>query len=43
MHNPPDHAASLHIAKKLGFGEFSASDYTGKPIIVPERLHPPGC
>jgi RimJ/RimL family protein N-acetyltransferase len=33
----PDHAASLHIAMKLGFREFSTSDYTGKPIAVLER------
>jgi RimJ/RimL family protein N-acetyltransferase len=36
----PEHAASLHIAKKLGFKAFSTSDYGGEPIILLERPRP---
>ena len=34
----PDHAASLHIAKKLGFEAFSTSYYDGEPRIRLERF-----
>jgi RimJ/RimL family protein N-acetyltransferase len=34
----PDHAASLHVAKKLGFSAFAASDYAGVPVVLLERL-----
>jgi RimJ/RimL family protein N-acetyltransferase len=30
----PDHAASLHIAKKIGFNAFATSDYNGEPITL---------
>jgi RimJ/RimL family protein N-acetyltransferase len=33
----PDHAASLHIARKLGFSAFATSDYAGEPIVLLER------
>lgn len=33
----PDHAASLHIARKLGFTEFANSDYHGAPKLLLER------
>ncbi len=36
----PDHAASLHIARKLGFGVFATSDYNGSPTLLFERLRP---
>lgn len=34
----PNHAASLHIAKKLGFKTFSTSDYNGELIVLLERF-----
>lgn len=34
----PDHAASLHIARKLGFNAFSKSDYNGVPIVLLGRF-----
>lgn len=33
----PDHAASLHVAGKLGFTEFGRSTYHGSPIVLLER------
>jgi RimJ/RimL family protein N-acetyltransferase len=34
----PEHAASLHVAAKLGFREFARSSYHGRPVVVLERL-----
>jgi RimJ/RimL family protein N-acetyltransferase len=36
----PDHAASLHIARKLGFEPFGTSDYNGDTVILLERFRP---
>lgn len=33
----PDHAASLHVAGKLGFAEFARSTYNGNPVVLLER------
>jgi RimJ/RimL family protein N-acetyltransferase len=33
----PDHAASLHVAGKLGFAEFARSVYNGHPVVLMER------
>jgi RimJ/RimL family protein N-acetyltransferase len=32
-----DHAASLHVAGKLGFREFARTTYNGKPVRLLER------
>jgi RimJ/RimL family protein N-acetyltransferase len=32
-----DHAASLHLAGKLGFAEFARSEYGGHPVVLLER------
>jgi RimJ/RimL family protein N-acetyltransferase len=34
----PEHAASLHVAAKLGFREFARSSYHGRPVVLLERL-----
>lgn len=34
----PDHAASLHIAGKLGFVPFARADYAGAPTLLLERV-----
>ena len=34
------HAASLHVAGKLGFAEFARSTYNGKPMVLLERSRP---
>jgi RimJ/RimL family protein N-acetyltransferase len=33
----PDHAASLHVAAKLGFAEFARTVYNGSPVVLMER------
>ena len=33
----PDHAASLHVAGKLGFREFARTSYKGGPMVLLER------
>lgn len=33
----PEHAASLHIAGKLGFVAFAHSVYNGRPVVLLER------
>jgi len=33
----PEHFASLHIASKLGFSEFTRANYNGGPIVLLER------
>ena len=33
----PGHAASLHVAGKLGFVEFARGGYGGKPVVLLER------
>ena len=33
----PDHAASLHLAGKLGFTEFARSTYNKQPVVLLER------
>ncbi len=33
----PDHAASLHIASKLGFVEYARANYNGDAIVLLER------
>jgi RimJ/RimL family protein N-acetyltransferase len=33
----PDHSASLHIASKLGFVEFSRANYNGGIVVLLER------
>lgn len=33
----PDHGASLHVARKLGFAEFTRSSYNGQPVVLLER------
>ena len=38
----PDHAASLHVADKLGFAEFARTSYSGQPIVLLERLRKAG-
>jgi RimJ/RimL family protein N-acetyltransferase len=34
----PDNAASLRVARKLGFGEIARSTYHDSPVVVLERL-----
>ena len=34
----PDHAASLHVAGKLGFLRFAEADYHGSPMLILERV-----
>jgi len=36
----PDHAASLHVARKLGFAEFTRGSYNGHPMVLLERPRP---
>ncbi len=36
----PDHAASLHVAAKLGFRAFARCDYLGAPMVLLERGGP---
>lgn len=38
----PGHAASLHVAGKLGFRLFDRSIYNGKAVMLLERQHAPG-
>lgn len=33
----PDHAASLHVAGKLGFTRFAHGLYGGRPVVLLER------
>lgn len=33
----PDHAASLHVAGKLGFVAFASAAYHGRPVVLLER------
>ncbi|WP_029355487.1 GNAT family N-acetyltransferase [Bosea sp. 117] len=33
----PNHAASLHVARKLGFAVFAEGLYNGKPMVLLER------
>ena len=33
----PDHSASLHVAGKLGFAEFTRGSYNGQPVVLLER------
>lgn len=33
----PDHAASLHVAGKLGFTRFADGSYSGHPVVLLER------
>ena len=36
-----DHAASLHVARKLGFTAFDRALYNGHPVVLMERPRPP--
>lgn len=33
----PDHSASLHVARKLGFTEFTRGSYNGQAVVLLER------
>lgn len=33
----PDHAASLHVAGKLGFAPFARTTYHGGPVVLLQR------
>jgi RimJ/RimL family protein N-acetyltransferase len=35
-----DHAASIHVAEKLGFSEFARTTYHDKPVVLLERARP---
>lgn len=35
-----EHAASIHVAQKLGFSEFAQTTYHGKPVLLLERDRP---
>lgn len=34
----PDHAASIAVAKKVGYRDFAHSDYKGTPMLIFERF-----
>jgi RimJ/RimL family protein N-acetyltransferase len=36
----PDHAASIHVAQKLGFTEFARTTYHDSPVVLLERARP---
>lgn len=36
----PDHTASIRVAQKVGYSDFAAGDYRGKPMLIFERHTP---